>query len=73
MFVRTKTIIETQEMQIQNLKVEITSLRDILRLKNDLTVKQQNEIFDLTQKVRVLSNRLEDMTLRNKEGMASYG
>jgi hypothetical protein len=47
MLVRSKFIIENQQMQIEEFQQEIKTLRELLKAKNQLITVQQNEIFKL--------------------------
>jgi hypothetical protein len=76
-FVNSKVIIASQEQIIQGLNMEIGSLREILRLKNEVHAKDTNRIWELERECRLLQFKLDvyenqKKDVKNIEG-ASYG
>jgi uncharacterized coiled-coil protein SlyX len=64
---------ELQLLQITNLQQETASLREIIRLKNELVGMQQNKISDLQRENRLLTSKLDNMQERQQGSVVSYG
>jgi hypothetical protein len=77
MFVNHKIIIASQEQIIEGLNAEVGSLRALLRLKNEVHVKDTNRIWELERECRLLQFKLDvyenqKKDVKNIEGV-SYG
>ncbi len=64
---------EFQFIRIDALEHEIASLRELLKMKNELVAKQVNELCDLARQNRLLTSKVDTMTERLQGSVVSYG
>jgi len=60
-------------IQITELEREITTLRELLKTKNEFIGLQQNKINDFERQNRILTNKVDTMTERLAGSVISYG
>lgn len=64
---------ELLSIQIDEMKKEILTLRELLKAKNEFIGMQQNKINDLERQNRILTNKVDNLQSRQEGMVISYG
>ena len=73
MFLRRKKLIDYQADCIALLESEKTALKESIETQKKLIETQEKSIFNLTRENRVLTAKIDNMTLRNEGSVVLYG